>query len=223
MSFGCRKESDWTSVHNVVLGDSDFDDNSPKVDGLSDGIQTRCTPAESIQARSHLGANMVKHEGEDTYEVKGGLSDDEGASVEVKAAAGVEQMVYCTPGLAGVKGNGGDKFLFKVSSKDRNDVIEDSNLVPCSPVNLTKEIGENEGDDKRLSRLDSEKSPLESDEDEVAEDDEFSPCRDLFSAHFVTLASDPKVIYSDLSVFGRSFPLSRAFIVRMRSIIFNMA
>jgi len=30
-------------------------------------------------------------------------------------------------------------------------------------------------------------------EDDIAEDDEFGPCRDLFSAHFDKLASDPKV------------------------------
>lgn len=110
------------------------------------------------------------------YEVKGGFLDDEGVFVEVKVVVGVEQMVYCMFGLVGVKGNGGDKFLFKVLFKDRNDVIEDFNLVLCSLVNLMKEIGENEGDDKRLFRLDSEKLFLESDEDEVVEDDEFSFC-----------------------------------------------
>lgn len=41
--------------------------------------------------------------------------------------------------------------------------------------------------------MEGEQSSMESEEDEIAEDDEFGPCRDLFSAHFDKLASDPKV------------------------------
>ena len=192
LPLGCRKETHWTSVHTVFLNDSDFDDTSPKVVGLSGGIHTGSTHAESTQAKSFLGPKQERYKGDGTVDVKGGSSDDERHSVNVNAVIGMEQIVYYTPGSAGIKSNGGDKVLFKVSSKDKNEVIEDSQLIPSSSVNLTTEIGENDGDDKRLFRLDIEKLSLESEEDEV-EDDEFSPCRDLFSAHFDKLASDPKV------------------------------
>lgn len=42
-------------------------------------------------------------------------------------------------------------------------------------------------------RTEGEQSSGESEEDEIAEDDDLGPCRDLFSAHFDKLASDPKV------------------------------
>lgn len=190
LSLGCRKETHWTSVHTVYLGDSDFDDVSPRVVGLPDGVHLGSAQAESTQATSWLGSKQGKHEGEDAYD-KGECSDDEGDSVDLNAVTGVEQIVYYTPGSA-VKSNGADKVLFKVSSKDKNEVIEDSQLIPSCPLNLTKKIGEKDGDDKRLSMLDSEKLSLDSEDDEV-EDDEFSPSRDLFSAHFDRLASDPKV------------------------------
>lgn len=44
------------------------------------------------------------------------------------------------------------------------------------------------------SLTEGEQSSGES-EDEIAEDDDQGPCRDLFSAHFDKLASDPKVQY----------------------------
>ncbi|KAG0610533.1 hypothetical protein M758_7G073100 [Ceratodon purpureus] len=187
-----KKENQWTSVHTVFLGDSDFDDISPKVVGPPDGIQAGSTQARSAKMKSSLGPKQGKRENEDE-DVKGGSSDDEGDSVHVNAVVGVEQIVYYTPGSAGLKSNGGDKVLFKVSSKDKNEVTEDSHIISSSPVNLTRKIDENDGDDKRLSQLDSEKLPLDIEEDDVVEDDEFSPCRDLFSAHFDKLASDPKV------------------------------
>lgn len=189
-AIGCRKG---TSTHNVSLVESDMDVDGSKVNGP----QTGCTPAET---KSHI----LKHEGEDTYG-KGGLSDDERASVDNKDTMGEEQIVYYTPRIAGMKGNGGDKVLFKVSSKDKTEVMEDSNLPHTSPVSLTKE--NDEAELKRLSMLVNEKSLVESDEDEVAEDDEFSPCRDLFSAHFVKLASDLKVAYSDIC-FGETLSSS---------------
>jgi hypothetical protein len=184
LSFGCRKEPHWTSVHTVFLDDSDFDDISPKVVGLPYGIQTGSTQSNRTQSKSSLGLKQGKHEAED--------ADDEGEFADVNAVLGMEQIVYYTPGSAAVKRNGGDKVLFKVSSKDKNEVIEDSQFIPSSPVTIKMKIGEKDGDDKRLPRLDSEKLSLETEEDDV-EDDEYRPCRDLFSAHFDKLASDPKV------------------------------
>jgi hypothetical protein len=134
LSFGCRKETHWTTVHTVFLDDSDFDDISPKTGRLPHGIQTRYTQAESKHANPPLSVEQIKHEGEDTDDVKGGPSDDEGESIDIKAAV----------------------------------------------------------------------EAVESEEDEIAEDDESGPCRDLFSAHFDKLASDPKVKKLDLYLFSTS-------------------
>ena len=118
-SFGCRKETHWTTVHTVFLDDSDFDDISPKADLLPRNIQTRYTQAESKHVIPPLSVEQTDIEGEDTDDVKGGPSDDEGESTDIKAAVNIE--------------------------------------------------------------------------DELSEDDESVPCRDLFSAHFDKLASDIKV------------------------------
>lgn len=44
-----------------------------------------------------------------------------------------------------------------------------------------------------IAAKESDRLSVESEEDDIAENDEFGPCRDLFSAHFDKLASDPKV------------------------------
>jgi len=127
LSFECRKETHWTTVHTVFLDDSDFDDISPKAVRLPNGIQTRYIQAENTEAKIPLGVEQEQHGDEDTDNVKGGPLDGEGEPVAIKAA------------------------------------------------------------------MEADQSSVESEEDEIAEDDEFGPCRDLFSAHFDKLASDPKV------------------------------
>lgn len=127
LSFECRRETHWTTVHTVFLDDSDFDDMSPKAVRLPNGIQTRYTQAENTQAKTPRAAEQGQCVEEDTDDVKGGSLDEQGEPVAVKAV------------------------------------------------------------------MEGDRSSSESEEDETADDDELGPCRDLFSAHFDKLASDPKV------------------------------
>lgn len=185
-----RKETHWTSVHTVFLDDSDFDDISPKIVALPHGAQTH---PQTTQRKSPLRVVAGNHKSEATGDAKVGPSNDEGETADFKRASEAEDIVYYTPGSAGVEVQSGERTLFKVSSKDKNEAMEDFHLAPMSPSDIPKTNGENFGDEKRLAREDSGKLSFESEEDEIVEDDSFSPCRDLFSAHFYKLASDPKV------------------------------
>lgn len=188
-------------MHTVSLNDSDFDD-SPKPGELPRGSnQARGIHTEKFPASSPLGVEQIdrsaKSGNEDADRVEVGLSDNEGIPGN-KGASHVEEeeVVYYTPGSAsaGVISKDGEEVLFKVSSKDKHEDLEESQSAPASPLNTSMKVLDNDADNKRFSRLDSGKLSVDSEEDERAEDDdEHSPQRDLFSAHFDKLASDLKV------------------------------
>jgi predicted component of type VI protein secretion system len=72
--------------------------------------------------------------------------------------------------------------------------------APCSPLDVMTQapVNTNDAGCKKPLLVESMKLSVDSEsagdeEEEEIEDDDFSPCRDLFSAHFDKLASDLKV------------------------------
>ena len=175
-------------MHTVFLDDSDFDD-TPKIPQPGHGgLPKPLVESQRLSSKSLLRMETKgkgKNESEDADHVSVGLSDDDEGQ---PAGKRVTEKPLSAP--AGVANKDETEVIFKASSKNRN-VVEGLQSGLSSPLNTTKRVDVDDEDTKRISSLDSDKLSVES-EEEVAEDDEFSP-RDLFSAHFDKLASDLKV------------------------------
>lgn len=176
-------------MHTVFLDDSDFDD-TPKIPPPGHcGLSKPLGESQRISSKSVLRMETKgkgQNGAEDADRVSVGLSDDDEGE---PAGKRVTENPLSAP--AGVANKEETEVIFKASSKNKNEVVEGLQSGLSSPLNTTKRVGVDDEDTKRISSLDSDKLSVES-EEEVAEDDEFSP-RDLFSAHFDKLASDLKV------------------------------
>jgi hypothetical protein len=133
----------------------------------------------------------------DGFQPKYTFSDEkEEEAMEYYEALGV--AIACMPT------KDGDEELFDDSAKHRQSVgaMDHLQTAPCSPLDMMTQapVNTNDAGCKKPLLVESVKLSVDSEsagdeEEEEIEDDDFSPCRDLFSAHFDKLASDLKVCF----------------------------